>query len=180
MDDKIFIDDNGAPRVPQSFLMARRLVEAGCRVVTVNYSKWDWHGGSYNTIFNREREDFPILDNALSTLMDDLRDRGLEDDVTVLVWGEFGRTPIISQQVGRDHWPRAMNVLLSGGGLKMGQVVGATNPRGEEPTRRAMDSNCLLATIYRRFGIDPHHEFRDLSGRPFPILKNGEPIAELL
>ena len=86
--EKIHIDENGAPRVPQSFLLARRLVEAGCRVVTVNYSKWDWHGGDYNTIFNREREDFPIFDNALSALMDDLRDRGLDRDTAVIVWGE--------------------------------------------------------------------------------------------
>src|SRR5215510_14482004 len=94
-DEKKMIDGNGAPRVPQSFLLARRLVQAGCRVVTVNYSKWDWHGGANNTIFEREREDFPIFDNAFATLLDDLRNHGLDRDTLVVVWGEFGRTPVI-------------------------------------------------------------------------------------
>ncbi|MBC8115851.1 MAG: DUF1501 domain-containing protein, partial [Candidatus Saccharimonas sp.] len=92
---KVFIDDNGAPRVPQSLLMARRLIEAGARVVTLNYSKWDWHGGSYNTIFKREEEDFPIFDQCVSALLEDLHQRGLDQDCSVLIAGEFGRTPKI-------------------------------------------------------------------------------------
>src|SRR6185503_4012341 len=105
------MDQNGAPRVPQSLLLARRLVEAGCRVVTVNYSKWDWHGGTNNSIFKRELEDFPVFDNAVACLVEDLHERGLDKDVSVVVWGEFGRTPIISKQVGRDHWPRVSAAL---------------------------------------------------------------------
>jgi hypothetical protein len=180
--EKVFIDDNGAPRVPQSFLMARRLVEAGCRVVTVNYSKWDWHGGSYNTIFNREREDFPILDNALATLMDDLRDRGLEDDVTVLVWGEFGRTPIISQQVGRDHWPRVNSAFLAGGGMRLGQVIGATDRLGGEATERPVKFGEVFATLYQNLGIDTSHTtLTDLNGRPqYLVANNSRPLAELV
>jgi uncharacterized protein (DUF1501 family) len=99
--------------------------------------------------------------------------------------GEFGRTPKIAYQdasgrPGRDHWPQAMCVLLAGGGLRMGQVIGATNKRAEEPVERIMNSNCLLATIYRRFGIETHEAFLDHTGRPVPILNAGEPIAELL
>jgi uncharacterized protein (DUF1501 family) len=107
------MDGNGAPRVPQSFLVARRLVEAGARVVTVNYSKWDWHGGPNNSIFQREREDFPVFDKGISALIEDLHNRGLDKDVSVLVWGEFGRTPKISDRVGRDHWPRVACALLA-------------------------------------------------------------------
>ena len=102
-----------------------------------------------------------------------------------LFCGEFGRTPKIASQdksgrPGRDHWPRAMSVFLSGGGLKMGQVIGATNRRGEEPIERIMDSNCLLATIYDRFGINTATSYFTNAGRPIPILTNGEPIAELV
>ncbi|MCA9226347.1 MAG: DUF1501 domain-containing protein, partial [Planctomycetales bacterium] len=97
-----FIDGNGAPRVPQSLLLARRLIEAGARIVTLNYSKWDWHGGANNSIFKREREDFPAFDQGITALVEDLHARGLAEDTSVLVWGEFGRTPKISAQVGRD------------------------------------------------------------------------------
>jgi hypothetical protein len=130
-DAKVFIDENGAPRVPQSFLAARRLIEAGCRVVTVNYSKWDWHGGSYNTIFNREKEDFPVFDQGLTALIEDLHARG-STGPAVLVWGEFGRTQI-SAQVGRDHWPQVACALLAGGGLKHGQIIGSTDRIGGGP-----------------------------------------------
>ena len=93
----------------------------------MNYSKWDWHGGKGNEIFKREQEDFPIFDNAICALIDDLHERGLDKDTTVLVWGEFGRTPKISPQVGRDHWPQVAMALLAGGGMPMGQVIGATD-----------------------------------------------------
>ena len=111
--------------------------------------------------------------------------RGLSDRVLFLFCGEFGRTPKISYadksgRPGRDHWPQAMSVFLSGGGLKMGQVIGATNRRGEEPIERIMDSNCLLATIYDRFGIDTATSYLTNAGRPIPILTTGQPIAELL
>ncbi len=127
----------------------------------------------------------PVFDQAVSALIEDIGQRGLDREVLFIFCGEFGRTPRIeyqdaSRRPGRDHWPRAMSVLLAGGGLRMGQVVGATNPRGEEPAQRAMNSNCLLATIYHRFGIDVHQLYHDRTGRPIPILQEGEPIAELL
>ncbi len=105
--------------------------------------------------------------------------------VLVIFCGEFGRTPLIRNQdssgrPGRDHWSRAMSVFLSGGGLKMGQVIGSTSSKAEEPIERVLDSNCRLATIYHRFGINPAHLYHDQSNRPFPILPTGEPIRELI
>ncbi|MBL9092345.1 MAG: DUF1501 domain-containing protein [Planctomycetaceae bacterium] len=181
-DTKVHMDGNGAPRVPQSLLLARRLVEAGCRVVTVNYSKWDWHGGSYNTIFNREREDFPPFDQAVSALVDDLHERGLADDVTVLAWGEFGRTPIISKQVGRDHWPRVSCALMAGGGMRTGQVIGATDRLGGEAVDRPVTFGEVFATLYRNLGIDYRTTtFNDLHGRPQHLLDgNPDPLHELV
>jgi NADPH:quinone reductase-like Zn-dependent oxidoreductase len=113
--------------------LARRLVEAGARVVTLNYSKWDWHGGKNaegqadNSIFVREAEDFPVFDRCVSALVEDLHQRGLDRDCTVVILGEFGRTPQISAQVGRDRWPQVNCALLAGGGMKAGQVIGATD-----------------------------------------------------
>lgn len=179
----------------KSLLTARRLVEAGARFVqcqadfrlrpeTGRTSNWDDHSVNAH-IFKAYEEKMPYFDQAVSALIEDLCQRGLDRRVLFLFCGEFGRTPRIeyqdaSRRPGRDHWPRAMSVFVAGGGLKMGQVVGATNGRGEEPARRAMNSNCLLATIYRCFGIDTNHAFRDRAGRPIPILQEGEPIAELL
>jgi hypothetical protein len=145
-------------------------------------SNWDDHSVNAD-IFKAYREKLPSFDQSVSALIEDLYQRGLDRHVLFIFCGEFGRTPRIAYQdpsgrPGRDHWPRAMSVLLAGG-LKMGQVVGATNPRGEEPSRRAMNSNCLLATLYRRFGIDVHHLFHDSTGRPIAVLPHGEPIAEL-
>jgi len=181
-DEKKMIDGNGAPRVPQSFLLARRLVQAGCRVVTVNYSKWDWHGGTNNTIFEREREDFPIFDNALATLLDDLRNHGLDKDTVVLVWGEFGRTPIISKQVGRDHWPKVSAAVLAGGSLKTGQVIGATDRLGGEATARPVTFAEVFATLYHHLGIDTSRAtVSDLSGRPQYVVEDqARPLAELV
>ncbi len=179
----------------KSLLTARRLVEAGARFVqcqanvrlsatTGRTTTWDDHSVNVD-IFKAYRERMPLFDEAVSALIEDLYQRGLDRHVLFIFCGEFGRTPRIehqdaSRRPGRDHWPRAMSVLLAGGGLKMGQVVGATDRRGGEPTRRALNSNCLLATIYHRFGIDVRHAYHDRAGRPIPILHEGEPIAELL
>lgn len=179
----------------KSLLTCRRLVEAGVRFVqcqaefrlrpeTGRTSNWDDHSVN-SDIFKAYEEKMPYFDQAVSALIDDLHQRGLDRNVLFLFCGEFGRTPRIayqdaSRRPGRDHWPRAMSVFLAGGGLKMGQVVGATNARGEEPSRRRMDSNCLLATIYQRFGIDVTHHYHDRTGRPIPILRDGDPITELL
>lgn len=179
---KIMIDDNGAPRVPQSMLMARRLIEAGARVVTLNYSKWDWHGGSYNTIFNREKEDFPIFDQCLSALIEDLHQRGLDQDCTVLVMGEFGRTPKISAQVGRDHWPQVNFALLAGGGMKTGQVIGATDRIAGEAIARPVQFAEIFATLYRNLGIDSQQTtLNDLTGRPQYLVEDqAKPLPEVL
>jgi uncharacterized protein (DUF1501 family) len=176
------IDGNGAPRVPQSFLTARRLVEAGARVVTVNYSKWDWHGGKGNEIFKRENEDFPIFDRAITALIDDLHDRGLDQDTTVLVWGEFGRTPKISDKVGRDHWPRVAMALMAGGGMNTGQVIGATDRLGGEAVDRPVTFPEVFATLYHNLGIDvANTTVNDLQGRPQYLVEgNAKPIGELI
>lgn len=181
-DPTIFMDENGAPRVPQSFLAARRLIEAGARVVTLNYSKWDWHGGPYNTIFNREKEDFPVFDQGLSALIEDLHERGLSDDTMVLVWGEFGRTPKISDIVGRDHWPRVACALMAGGGLRTGQIIGATDRLGGEPIDRPVKFQEVFATLYRHLGIDVRATtLTDLAGRPQYLVDDGiEAIRELI
>lgn len=120
---------DGGPRLMEQFLMARRLVEAGVRCVTLAFSRWDWHGGN----FKRGRQDMPMLDQGVSALVTDLHQRGLDKDVTVIVWGEFGRTPTINAQAGRDHWPRVSCALLAGGGMQTGQVIGATDRLGVRP-----------------------------------------------
>lgn len=179
----------------RSLLTCRRLVEAGVRFVQcqANYrlrpetgrtTTWDDHSVNCHT-FDAIRERMPSFDQSVSALIDDLYSRGLDRHVLFIFCGEFGRTPLIRNQdpsgrPGRDHWAKAMSVLLAGGGLKMGQVIGATSAKAEEPVERVMDSNCLLATIYRRFGIDPRQHLHDQLGRPFPILPQGEPIVELL
>lgn len=176
------MDGNGAPRVPQSFLAARRLIEAGARFVTVNYSKWDWHGGPNNTIFQREKQDFPVFDQGITALVEDLHNRGLDKNTTVLVWGEFGRTPQISAQVGRDHWPRVACALMAGGGMKMGQIIGATDRLGGEPVDRPVLFQEVFATLYHHLGIDVRHAtIPDLNGRPQYLVDPGvQPMQELV
>jgi hypothetical protein len=181
-DPKKFMDENGAPRVPQSFLAARRLIEAGARVVTVNYSKWDWHGGPGNSIFERERQDFPVFDQGITALVEDLHARGLDRDTAVLVWGEFGRTPQISAQVGRDHWPRVACALLAGGGFRTGQIIGATDRLGGEPIDRPVSFQEVFATLYHHLGLDVRHAtLPDLNGRPQYLVEPGvEAMKELV
>src|SRR5947207_3239639 len=178
-DPKVFMDSNGAPRVPQSLLLARRLVEAGARVVTLNYSKWDWHGGKNvegradNSIFLREAEDFPVFDRCVSALVEDLHQRGLDKDYTVVALGEFGRTPKISAQVGRDHWPQVNCALLAGGGMKTGQVVGATDRIAGEAVSRPVTFGELYATLYRNLGIEANATtIQDLNGRPHYLVED--------
>jgi uncharacterized protein (DUF1501 family) len=186
-DPRIMMDANGAPRVPQSMLMARRLIEAGARVVTLNYSKWDWHGGmnaegwANNSIFLREQEDFPIFDKCVSALVEDLHVRGLSDDCTVIIMGEFGRTPRISAQVGRDHWPQVNCALLAGGGMKTGQVIGATDRIAGEAASRPVTFGELYATLYHNLGIDVNRTtITDLNGRPqYLVEEHAQPMREL-
>ena len=120
------------------------------------------------------------MDAAVAALVEDLDDRGLAGSVLVLVWGEFGRTPRLNGSGGRDHWPGSMSAMLAGGGLRMGQVVGATNRKGEQPVERPLRPEDVIRTVYHVLGVDPLHEFPNESGRPMPVLNQGRPIAELI
>jgi uncharacterized protein (DUF1501 family) len=165
----------GPDWVGKACLQARRLVEAGVACVTLGWAGWDDHDGLKDKMSERA----PILDQAVASLIQDLSERGLDRTVTVLVLGEFGRTPKMSPSGGRDHWPGAMSVLLSGGGMRMGQVIGATDARGEAPVERRVAPEDILATVYSNLGIDPKMEFTNHAGRPIPILPGGTPIPEL-
>jgi hypothetical protein len=179
----------------QSCLLARRLAEAGAGVITIDalapvlstpvYFSWDDHANAQPgwDLAKGMRWRASFLDPALSTLIEDVYERGLDRKVLIVAVGEFGRTPRLTKAndcLGRDHWPDAQCALVSGGGLRMGQVVGATNSRGEYPKERPLTPKDLLATIYRHLGIDYRQEFKDLTGRPIPILGEGEPIDELI
>ncbi|HZZ73358.1 MAG TPA: DUF1501 domain-containing protein [Pirellulales bacterium] len=161
-------------------LLARRFIEAGAGIVSVRIGSWDHHGNAGGTVESGVRDNNVPLDRALAALISDLHERGLSDDVLLWCWGEFGRTPKINNLAGRDHWPQAMSVLMSGGGLKSGVVVGATNYKGEYPIERALSPTDVLATVYRQLGIDTERQFLNTAGRPISILDQGEPIAELL
>jgi hypothetical protein len=193
----------GMHRYGQRALLARRLVEAGATFVTMvmenpappgqgipkdcSYN-WDSHAVNCH-MYNDARWRFPYYDQAVTALIEDLYQRGLDRKVLLIVTGEFGRTPRVSyangtqtgvKQPGRDHWPNAMSLLVSGGGLKMGQVVGSTNSKGEHPKDRPLSPNDLWATMFHHLGIDyANTSFLDHRGRPMPILPDGEPIAEL-
>ncbi|MCA9174711.1 MAG: DUF1501 domain-containing protein [Planctomycetales bacterium] len=171
---------DGAPKMIENFCIARRLVEAGARYVALNYSRWDWHGGD-GMNFPRSREEFPLLDQGLSALAMDLHERGLDKHVTVVVWGEFGRTPKINNNNSRDHWPRA-NAALMFGNLATGQVIGATNKYGEEPDQRPVTFQEVFATLYHNLKLDAHTErLFDGQGTPrYPVDSGVEPIRELL
>ena len=160
------------------FLMARRLVEAGARCVTLGFSRWDWHGAN----FKRGREDFPLLDQGLSTLVQDLHDRGLDKDVSVVVWGEFGRTPKINANAGRDHWPRVSCALMAGGGMNTGQVIGSTDRLGGEAVDRPVEFPEVFSTLYHNMGIDARATtVKDLGGRPHYLVDSQHaPMRELV
>jgi hypothetical protein len=157
------VQGDAAPRLNQQFLMARRLIEAGARCVTLSYSFWDWHGDN----FRNARRNLPDLDQAVSALVDDLHERGLDQHVTVIVWGEFGRTPRINNNAGRDHWPNVTCALLAGGGMRLGQAIGSTDRYGAEAQDRPVHFQEVFATLYHNLGIDPHNvTVTDLTGRP--------------
>jgi hypothetical protein len=172
---------DGAPRMIQNFLVARRLVEAGARVVSLNYSRWDWHGGD-GMNFPMSREEFPLLDRGLSALVTDLHERGLDKDVSVVMWGEFGRTPRLNKNNSRDHWPQVTFAVLAGGGMKTGQVIGATDRLGAYAAERPVTFGEVFATIYHNLGIDATKvTVPDAQGRPQYLLDSGAaPLRELI
>ena len=159
---------DGAPRNLEHFLMARRLVEAGARVVTLNFGRWDFHSDNFNEAKNTH---LPYFDQGVATLVQDLHDRGLSKDVAVVAWGEFGRTPNINKEAGRDHWPQVGGGLIAGGGFRTGQVIGATDRIGGEIAERPVHFGEVFASLYHHLGIDPHKTtFTDHAGRPHPLV----------
>src|SRR2546426_7494522 len=134
----------------EQFLVARRLVQAGARVVTVAFGFWDYHGNNHKNA----KADLPLLDQGVSALLDDLHRCGMEKEVSVVVWGEFGRTPTINKDAGRDHWPKVTCAVLAGGGMKTGQVIGATDRLGGEASARPVQFREGFATLYHNLGID--------------------------
>lgn len=171
-------------------LLARRLVEAGVSFVSVRVPggapgspahDWDDHAVNWDML-TAMRARLPRYDRVVTALINDIYDRGLDDDVLLIVTGEFGRTPRLEQRdgrIGRDHYPGAMSILVAGGGHEPGQVIGATSAKGEHPIARELDPHDVLATVYKHLGIDPAREYLDPTGRPFPLTR-GAPIAELV
>jgi hypothetical protein len=161
----------------EPFLTTRRLVEAGVGCVTLSYGSWDTHSSNFKSL----KQMLPVLDRGIANLIQDLHDRGMQDDVITVVWGEFGRTPKINgSDAGRDHWAPVMSALVAGGGLKMGQTVGASSARGEFPKDRPYKVPHLLSTIYQAIGIDPGGTFLNGSGRPMYILDDRARVEELV
>ena len=169
-------DAYGRHSLGQSCLLARRLVESGVRCVTIDHSNWDTHDGNFATLKNSL---LPMFDAGISTLFRDLSDRGLLDTTMVVVTGEFGRTPRINKNAGRDHWGPAFTVMLGGGGLKAGVVVGASDARAEKPATDPYGPEDLAATMFTRLGIDPKDEFHTPDGRPVALVNNGKVMKEL-
>jgi hypothetical protein len=161
----------------EQFLTARRLIESGVGCVTLAYGGWDTHQSNFKTLKNQ----LPALDRGIANLINDLHDRGMDKDVVTIVWGEFGRTPKVNgNDGGRDHWAPVMGALVAGGGLKMGQAIGASSARGEYPKDRRYTASQVLSTLYHAMGIDPSMTFPNNTGRPMHILEDREPVVELL
>ena len=168
---------DGAPTVNEHVLMARRLVEAGARSVTLSYGRWDSHGDNFGLV----RDHGGKLDQCVSALVADLDQRGMLDDTLVVVWGEYGRTPKINPKGGRDHWPQVSAALLAGGGFNHGQIIGSTNRLGEVPETRPVHIQEICATLYRGLGIDTMSTtLLDNTGRPQYLLDHREPLKELI
>ena len=169
--------DDGGPKLMEHFLIARRLVEAGARCVTLAFSRWDHHGDNFGAL----RQDLPLLDQGISALIEDIYARGLDKDVSIVMWGEFGRTPTINKDAGRDHWPRVSCAMLSAGGMKHGQVIGVTDRLGGEAVERGVYFGEVFATLYQRLGIDVSKvTIPDFSGRPQFLVDGYQPMRELV
>ncbi len=169
-------DRCGAPAWSQRILLARRLVEAGVRLVTVDLRWWDTHVKGFESL----KDGFLTRwDVAYSALIEDLHQRGLMESTMVLAWGEFGRTPKVNDKAGRDHWPNVFSAAMAGGGIQGGRVVGSSDAKGAEPKDNPKKPQDVLATIYQHLGIDTTINYTDHSGRPHPVLPFGAPISEL-
>jgi len=165
------------PKAAQKLLLARRLIEAGVRCVSVTFSDFDTHSAN----FPRMRQMLPIVDHALHALVTDLEERGMLDDVSIVVWGEFGRTPKVNSKGGRDHWPRVGMAMLAGGGMNTGQVIGSTDSTASTAVSRPVSYQEVMATLYHRLGIDPGAAtIKDPQGRPQYLLEERQPMEELV
>jgi hypothetical protein len=171
------VQGDASPMLNEQFLAARRLVEAGARLVHISYGFWDWHGNNFKMM----KDHLPHLDQGVHALITDLHERGLDKDVSVIVWGDFGRTPKINKDAGRDHWPRVSCALLAGGGMRHGQVIGSTNRLGEEADDRPIDYKDVFVTLYNQLGIDiVNTPVPEMNGRPNYLFAGHEPIRELV
>jgi uncharacterized protein (DUF1501 family) len=166
----------GAPAWSQRILLARRLVEAGVRLVTVDLRWWDTHVLGFDSL---RRGFLPRWDQAFPALLEDLEQRGLLEATLVLGWGEFGRTPRVNNDAGRDHYPNVFSAILAGGPVRGGRVVGESDAHGAFPRSDPKTPQDVLATVYRHLGIDVTAQYQDNSGRPHPVLPSGRPIEEL-
>jgi hypothetical protein len=161
----------------RNFLTARRLIEAGVRVVTMNWGSWDTHGNNFQHL----KMQLPKLDRGLAALVNDLHERGLQNDIAVVVWGEFGRTPRVNSGAGRDHWPRVSQAFLAGGGFRTGQVIGSSTRLAEDPADRPVQLQEVFATLYHVLGIDVKTtQIIDSAGRPQYLVEGHAPIRELI
>jgi hypothetical protein len=162
----------------EQFLQARRLIEAGVGCVTLSYGGWDTHGDNFNTL----RRQLPELDRGVANLIQDLHDLGMADDVATVVWGEFGRTPRVGDSTpdGRGHWPPVMSAMIAGAGMRMGQAIGSSDARGEQPRDRRCTPSQVLSTIYQAIGVDTGMTFPNQNGRPMYVLDDRQPITELV
>lgn len=168
---------DGCPLKNYQFLAARRLVEAGVRCVSLGYGFWDFHGGNTSNM----KKYAPMLDHAISGLVQDIHDRGMEKDVSVLLWGDFGRTPKINKDAGRDHWPAVASALIAGGGMRHGQVIGSTTKDGGYADERPIHYRDVMATLLHQMGFDVRHQLtEDELGRPQFLYPGHSPIEELI
>ncbi len=170
------IDRCGAPAWSQRILLARRLVEAGVRLVTVDLRWWDTHIKGFDSL---RRGFLPRFDRAYSALIEDLEQRGLLESTLVIAWGEFGRTPRVNKDAGRDHYPNVFSAALAGGPVKGGRVVGESDAKGAFPKTNPKTPQDVLATLYKHLGVDTSAQYLNRAGRPIPVLPSGEPIEEL-
>lgn len=166
----------GKDQLAEQMLVARRLVEAGCGFVTISYGGWDMHGNIARGMDQRA----PAVDHAVAAFLDDISYRGLDRDVLLVVSGEFGRTPRVNRNAGRDHWAPLSTLALAGGGFRMGQAIGESMPKADVPKTAPIRPQDLMATIFHHLGIDGKQQFFNQAGRPVFMLEEGRPIAELL
>jgi uncharacterized protein (DUF1501 family) len=175
-EDEKVRDRYGRNDMGQRMLLARRLVEVGVSWITINWGGWDDHTKLFESYKGKKMQQ---LDQGVSALITDLHDRGLLANTLVLVLGEFGRTPKVNKDAGRDHWPHAMSILMAGAGIPGGQIVGATDAKGYYASENIYRPEDFAASLYTKMGIDPRQHLQTNTGRPVPLVNEGKLIKEL-